>query len=107
MDTIKITMKTTLYHYLPILFLLLVSCGSPKQSNVNEKAQNDLIKLSDEQIKSLGIELGQLQTDNISLSVYANGMIEVPPQNKSFISFPFGGYIRRIEVLDGMKVSKG
>jgi len=107
MDTIKITMKTTLYHYLPILFLLLVSCGSPKQSNVNEKAQNDLIKLSDEQIKSLGIQLGQLQTDNISLSVYANGMIEVPPQNKSFISFPFGGYIRRIEVLDGMKVSKG
>lgn len=100
-------MKTNLYHYLPILLLLLVSCGSPEQTNQKEKAQNNLIKLSAEQIKSLGIELGKLQTDNISLNVYANGIIDVPPQNKSFISFPFGGYIRRIEVLDGMKVSKG
>jgi cobalt-zinc-cadmium efflux system membrane fusion protein len=43
----------------------------------------------------------------MGMSIFANGMIDVPPQNKSFISVPFGGYIRDIKVLDGMRVSKG
>lgn len=43
----------------------------------------------------------------MGMSIFANGMIDVPPQNKSFISVPFGGYIRDIKVLDGMRVTKG
>ena len=43
----------------------------------------------------------------MGLSVFANGLIDVPPQNKSYIAMPFGGYIKKINVLDGMQVQKG
>jgi hypothetical protein len=43
----------------------------------------------------------------MGLSVFANGIIDVPPQNKSYIAMPFGGYIKEIKVLDGMMVQKG
>jgi cobalt-zinc-cadmium efflux system membrane fusion protein len=43
----------------------------------------------------------------MGMSIFANGMIDVPPQNKSYIAVPFGGYIRDIKVLDGMRVAKG
>jgi cobalt-zinc-cadmium efflux system membrane fusion protein len=36
-----------------------------------------------------------------------NGSVEIPPTNKSAISFPFGGFVSSVSVLDGMHVKKG
>jgi membrane fusion protein, heavy metal efflux system len=41
------------------------------------------------------------------MSIHANGTIQVPPQNKTVISVPFGGFVKSLEVLDGMHVKKG
>lgn len=95
-----------------IIFLLtltfLFSCGSSQQEAKNEtKDQQNHIKLSPSQINSLGIELGKITNEPLALRIYASGMIDVPPQNKSYIAIPFGGFIKRIEVLDGMRVKKG
>jgi cobalt-zinc-cadmium efflux system membrane fusion protein len=65
------------------------------------------LQLSKKQIKALGIEFGSLDQKQIGLSVYANGMVDVPPQNKSYLAMPFGGYIKKINVLDGMLVQQG
>jgi cobalt-zinc-cadmium efflux system membrane fusion protein len=66
-----------------------------------------LLTLSAKQQKDLGLQIGGLEQQQLGLSIFANGQIEVPPQNKSYISMPFGGYIKQIKVLDGMRVRKG
>ena len=43
----------------------------------------------------------------IGTSIEVSGSVEVPPQNKTAISFPFGGFVKRVPVLDGMVVKKG
>jgi len=105
----KPTMKTTFFLLNGLFVLLLFSCSSNAE---NKEAtiiapKNNALQLSAKQINTLGIKLGSLQQKALGLSVYANGIIDVPPQNKSYIAMPFGGYIKKINVLDGMTVTKG
>ncbi|MFN5440919.1 MAG: efflux RND transporter periplasmic adaptor subunit [Flavobacteriia bacterium] len=88
------------------LFLMLFACSS-EQKAPEESSEKAPFKLSAQQIQSMGIELGTLQQTYLGLSVFANGIVDVPPQNKSYIAMPFGGYIKQIKVLDGMQVQKG
>ena len=102
-------MKTTYFLLNSLIFLLLLSCSSPnKEANAAKETKAiQQLKLSPKQRQSLGLELGTLEQINMGLSVFANGVIDVPPQNKSYIAMPFGGYIKKINVLDGMQVQKG
>ncbi len=93
--------------------VLLQSCSS-EQTNTATQAESTAqtinatgLSLSNAQQKNLGISIGSLQKKALGLSIFANGQIEVPPQNKSYISMPYGGYIKQIKVLDGMRVQKG
>lgn len=102
-------MKTTFFLLNGLFVLLLFSCSSTADS---EKASGKApkikaLQLSAKQMNTLGIKLGSLQQNALGLSVFANGIIDVPPQNKSYIAMPFGGYIKKINVLDGMTVTKG
>jgi cobalt-zinc-cadmium efflux system membrane fusion protein len=102
-------MKTTFFLLNSIFVFLLLSCSSQdKEANIaNETKANKQLQLSSKQLQTLGVELGSLEQINMGLSVFANGVIDVPPQNKSYIAMPFGGYIKKINVLDGMQVQKG
>lgn len=102
-------MKTTFFLLNSLIFLVLLSCSSPdKEANAAKETKAiQQLKLSPKQRQSLGLELGNLEQINMGLSVFANGVIDVPPQNKSYIAMPFGGYIKKINVLDGMQVQKG
>ena len=102
-------MKTTFFILNSLIFLVLLSCSSPdKEANAAKETKAiQQLKLSPKQRQSLGLELGALEQINMGLSVFANGVIDVPPQNKSYIAMPFGGYIKKINVLDGMQVQKG
>lgn len=102
-------MKTTFFLLNSLVVLLLLSCSSPdKEANAAKETKAiQQLKLSPKQRQSLGLELGNLEQINMGLSVFANGVIDVPPQNKSYIAMPFGGYIKKINVLDGMQVQKG
>jgi cobalt-zinc-cadmium efflux system membrane fusion protein len=107
MNGFKIKQTMKIANIFPgILFLLLVSCSS-KEPAPTPAVTNEQFKLSAKQIKSLGIELGAIEQTNMGLSVFANGIVDVPPQNKSYVAMPFGGYIKQINVLDGMLVQKG
>jgi cobalt-zinc-cadmium efflux system membrane fusion protein len=101
-------MKTQVILFSALLSCLLFAC-STKDESQNEAAvpTQKQFKLSPQQVKALGLELGSLSEQQMGLSVFANGIIEVPPQNKSYIAMPFGGYIKEIKVLDGMLVKKG
>ena len=105
----KLTMKTS-YFLLNSLFVLLLFACSSEDKNADQASKTPKatsLQLSKKQIKALGIELGTLDQKQIGLSVYANGIIDVPPQNKSYVAIPFGAYIKKINVLDGMLVQKG
>jgi cobalt-zinc-cadmium efflux system membrane fusion protein len=109
MDTKITPMKTSFFLLNSLFVLLLLSCSSQDQeaNAAKETKVNKQLKLSSKQLHTLGIEMGSLQQINMGLSVFANGVIDVPPQNKSYIAMPFGGYIKKINVLDGMQVQKG
>jgi cobalt-zinc-cadmium efflux system membrane fusion protein len=105
----KAPMKTTYFLLNSLFILLLFSCSSDEKNitEANQAPNKTSLQLSKKQIKALGIELGTLDQKQIGLSVYANGVIDVPPQNKSYVAMPFGGYVKKINVLDGMLVQKG
>ena len=93
-----------------IVLTTMMSCTSKSSENTqSEKTapKSSLLTLTSKQIASLGVKSSKLTKSLMGMSIFANGMIDVPPQNKSFISVPFGGYIRDIKVLDGMRVTKG
>ena len=101
-------MKTQIILFSALLSCLLFACSSNEDTS-KEASQPSAqqFKLSSQQVKALGLELGSLKAQQMGLSVFANGIIDVPPQNKSYIAMPFGGYIKEIKVLDGMLVKKG
>jgi cobalt-zinc-cadmium efflux system membrane fusion protein len=93
-----------------IVLTTMMSCTSKSsETTVTEKTapKSDVVTLTAQQVASLGIKSNNISKSFMGMSIFANGMIDVPPQNKSYISVPFGGYIRDIKVLDGMRVSKG
>ncbi len=92
------------------VLVLFESCKSditPEAKNSATPTSTKLLSLSKTQQKNLGLSLGTLEKQSLGLQIFANGQIEVPPQNKSYISMPYGGYIKQIKVLDGMRVQKG
>ncbi|MFM8596002.1 MAG: efflux RND transporter periplasmic adaptor subunit [Flavobacteriales bacterium] len=90
---------------------LLQSCSSNADKTA-EKVKTQVqqvtgLQLTAKQQQNLGLSTGTIQKQSLGLNIFANGQIEVPPQNKSYISMPYGGYIKQIKVLDGMRVQKG
>ncbi|TDE09415.1 MULTISPECIES: efflux RND transporter periplasmic adaptor subunit [Dyadobacter] len=102
-----------------VLFLLAVlsSCSksegekpettqqAPKEDE--KEAEASTVELTKAQYETAGIEIGTTTTRNISEVVTANGKIDIPPQNLVSISAPMGGFVRKTELLQGMKVKKG
>ncbi|MCB2378533.1 efflux RND transporter periplasmic adaptor subunit [Hymenobacter sp. BT635] len=70
-------------------------------------ASPDLITLSPTQLTAAGIEIGSFTHKNMTTNVLANGVVDVPPQNRVSISAVLGGYVQRVEVLPGQQVKKG
>ncbi len=101
-------MKTQIILLGALISFLFSACSSQKdEAPASAAPTHQQFKLSAQQVQALGIELGALSAQQMGLSVFANGIIDVPPQNKSYIAMPFGGYIKEIKVLDGMLVQKG
>jgi cobalt-zinc-cadmium efflux system membrane fusion protein len=101
----------TLIKLIALGFLfVLISCSpaSDKQSKsvVVEKKTNE-VTLTDDQFKSINIQLGSVESRSLSASIKANGMLDVPPQNLVSISAPLGGFVKSTELLQGMHVTKG
>jgi cobalt-zinc-cadmium efflux system membrane fusion protein len=94
--------------FLIALLILLVGCGSKESSKETEVAvDQNVVTLNKEQLQNAGISMGTPKLELIGLTLFANGTIEVPPQNKTVISAQLGGFVKSLNVLDGMTVNKG
>lgn len=93
-----------------ILFVasVLAACSSKETAPSTEvPTSKTTVFLTNEQIATAEIALGTPTKQLIGMTVFANGKIEVPPQNKTIVSAQFGGFIKSLSVLDGMLVRKG
>jgi len=90
------------------LGLLLFSCKKEGQNNTaTPGVENNTVQLTAEQIKNAEIVIGQPQQKDMSSAIRLNGVIEVPPANKISVSNPFGGYIKKMNLLPGTRVKQG
>ena len=98
-----------------IVLLALFSCSKKQEQSPVEKTSKtqsdttatDEVILSDEQLKSINVQLGSLEKRKMNNPVKANGILDVPPQNLVTVSAPLGGFVKYTELLQGMKVRKG
>jgi len=89
---------------------LITACGtSTKEEVITEgiNANENLVTLSDAQIKSAGLVLGKLEEKALSSVIITNGTVDVPPQNMISVSIPLGGYLKSTKLLPGLQIRKG
>ena len=96
-----------------LLFILAVSFYGCKQKpfdpKVSEQAEEKqtLVELTPEQAKNAQITLGSLQNKIIGEQIQVSGIMDVPPQGLISINAPYGGFIKKTDLLAGSHVHKG
>jgi len=96
--------------YILIISLVFVACGKSEKETqvaVANQVNDNSITLSKAQFDSEKMELGALTEQFFNETVMANGMIDVPPQNRASVSTFMGGYVKNTTLLVGDKVRKG
>ena len=95
----------------------LVACGGGA-SRKDEKKDNVAaakpalsapveIRLTEAQVKAIGLQVGSLEQRNLRSSLKVNGKLVLPPQNQAQMSSLVGGIVRSIRVKDGDFVRAG
>jgi RND family efflux transporter MFP subunit len=106
------------FFIIAIIFFSLtvfVSCGSngnAETSKAEEKHEDEhenpnTTTLTDEQMKSIGIELGSIEEKQLTASLKTNGLLKVPNQNKASVNSIYSGVIKSLLVQPGNNVRKG
>ena len=110
----RFNFKSNLKTLVAIIFAVNIfsSCGSKKENgsvgaNDSTHLENAVIKLTDEQIKAIGLQTGTIEYRNLKTSLKANGKLMLPPQNQAQVSVLMGGVIKEIPVTEGAFVNKG
>lgn len=97
-------------------FITLLACNEKKSDQAGQAApveeQNDhadekTTSLTDEQIKSIGIEFGAIEQKQLTRSLKTTGMLRVPNQNKATINSVYSGVVKTLLVQPGDIVRKG
>lgn len=102
-------MKSFIQITLVIFTLTLASCGSDEKPVVKEEHHQkaNSVELTAEQYKTIALQTGRIERKPLSGTIKVNGMLDVPPQNLVSISAPFGGTVKKTELLQGMLIKKG
>ena len=88
---------------------VLYSCSN-KTEEISSEEQGgpvDEIELTDQQLKSLSLQMGGTTREKMSSTLQLQGKIDLPPQNVVSVNFPLGGYLRTTKLIPGMQVRKG
>ncbi|MFM9909217.1 MAG: efflux RND transporter periplasmic adaptor subunit [Chitinophagaceae bacterium] len=81
--------------------------AKPKDETADEHANPNTATLTDEQIQSIGVELGTIEQKQLTAAVKVNGVLKVPNQNKASVNSIYSGVIKSLLVQPGSYVSKG
>lgn len=100
--------------YILLFAPLLFACKS-NDATPNTKAETTdhhdehltTVELTAEQAKNANIGFGLIEMRQLSGTIKASGMLDVPPQNLVSVTAPLGGFLSSTELLQGMRVKKG
>lgn len=82
--------------------------GETKEGHDEHEEENpDMVTLTDEQIKSIGIDLGTVEQKQLTASLKTNGVLKVPNQNKASVNSVYSGVIKSLLIQPGNTVKKG
>lgn len=91
-----------------ITFSVITACSSKEtRDSKSISSENLTVSCTSAQIKSIGLMVSKATWKERSGTLNANGIIDVPPGNKSYISLPYGGFIKKMNVIEGKQVDKG
>lgn len=96
---------------------LLLSCGNKdnnkevtateKPAEGGEEHEENTATLTAEQIKSIGVVLGNIESKQLTKVLKTTGVLRVPNQNKATISSVYNGVIKQLLIQPGENVRKG
>ncbi|WP_191967960.1 efflux RND transporter periplasmic adaptor subunit [Rhizosphaericola mali] len=101
-------MKNILIYILFASFFM--ACKAKNEANnetTTPSKESDVVVFNDIQLKNAGVKVGYPSMQHIHSQIKVSGTVDVPPTNLVSVSFPFGGYVKSIHLLPGMKVQKG
>ncbi len=90
--------------------LTSINCGTPVGERPGEDESirgKESVEVTEAQMNAADIKLGVFEKKNLRTSVKANGILELPPQNKATISAILGGTIKEILITEGEFVKEG
>jgi len=94
-----------------ILALLLSGCGKDagkeQPAEEHHQEEDNTVEFTQEQYTTAGIELGTIESKQISGTIKVNGQLDIPPQQKVSVSVPLGGFLKSTTLLQGTRVKKG
>ncbi|MDV3854874.1 efflux transporter periplasmic adaptor subunit [Elizabethkingia anophelis] len=79
----------------------------PKKEEAHEEETPTIATLTEEQIKTVGIQLGTVEQKELTATIRANGLLKVPNNNKANATSLYGGVIKTLKVQIGDYVKKG
>ncbi len=91
---------------------VVLSCGGKTkietEATTEEADENpNMATLTEEQIKSIGIEFGTIEQKQLTATLKTNGVLKVPNQNKASVNSVYSGVVKSLLVQPGNNVSKG
>ncbi|PID94592.1 MAG: efflux transporter periplasmic adaptor subunit [Bacteroidales bacterium] len=95
--------------------LFLPSCQSHKHNEADthgeeshtEEVSETVVALNEEQMQTVGIELGSVEYKELTYILKTNGVLRVPNNAKASVTPLLGGVVRSIDVSIGGYVDKG
>jgi cobalt-zinc-cadmium efflux system membrane fusion protein len=109
----KNVIKNKAFNYLIAASLLILSSCSSKtdtEISVEDETQSiieDAYHLTTNQFLSSKMAFGKMVPGSFHEVVKANGIFDVPPENRAYVSCYFGGIVKDIRLLPGERVKKG
>ncbi|MCB0696328.1 MAG: efflux RND transporter periplasmic adaptor subunit [Chitinophagaceae bacterium] len=91
--------------------ILFAACGHKQKQKESSAQTQDVqeyeVSVNQDQYNTAGIETGTVSTRRIGEVIYANGRLDVPPQQMVSVSVPVGGFVKTTSMLQGTHVHKG
>jgi membrane fusion protein, heavy metal efflux system len=107
-------MKNITYISIVAIIIILSSCNSGNKkgaAGMNISTMQELntnqVELTIDQIKNAEIEIGHQTQDTLAEIVNANGLIQLPPNDRASINALYECFIDKIYHMEGEKVNKG
>lgn len=98
-----------------LLSIVLFSCNKNEKAEetkekTEEHSENEnetIASLTEEQMNTVGVTLGQIEMKELTAIIKANGALSVPNNNKANATSLYGGVIKTLNVQVGDYVKKG